>query len=141
MKFIHSRILVIRWVELFQAAHRTQHLYDKLRVFLKPPGWFPDDLGRLQLPQPIKTVVKCDPDYPAQIDFYALTQFAVLTLLTMGLIYFSTAFGGFGKQVVIFAIAWGLLNLGGILECQRWSLVSEGCRKAGGQSFSQFQLC
>ena len=116
------------WVELFQAARRTRNFYDKVRVFLKPPGWLPEDLGGLQLPQPIQTVIKYDPDYPTQLGFYVLTQFAMLTAMTMGLVYFSTTLGEFGKLVVIVAIAWGLLNLGGLLECQRWSLISEVCR-------------
>jgi alkylglycerol monooxygenase len=116
------------WADLIQISRQTNSLPDKIRVFVKIPGWLPNDLSGQQFPQPIENVIKFNPDYPKQIDFYAIIQFILLTAMTMGLVYFSASLHEYWNLIIITAVAWGLLNLGGLLECRSWSLISEASR-------------
>ena len=38
------------WVDLADKARRTSRIADRVRLFLRPPGWQPDELGGYQAP-------------------------------------------------------------------------------------------
>lgn len=117
------------WVELFQIAHRTQRPLDKLRTFLKPPGWFPPDQGGFQPPPPIGPhPVQFDRPYPPALRGYAVFQFATLTLITVALGLFVNQLGLDEKLAGAGLIIWGLVNLGGLFEGRAWSIYSEAAR-------------
>jgi sterol desaturase/sphingolipid hydroxylase (fatty acid hydroxylase superfamily) len=53
------------WLELFHTARSTRKPIDKLRTFLKPPGWFPADQGGFQPPPTVaEQPVTFDRPYP-----------------------------------------------------------------------------
>jgi len=71
------------WVDLTRAARRTRRWRDKLLVYLKPPGWLPDDLGGFQPPPEVEwPLEKFDPPVSRQRAAYVLLQFAQLLVLT-----------------------------------------------------------
>jgi sterol desaturase/sphingolipid hydroxylase (fatty acid hydroxylase superfamily) len=117
------------WVELFETARRTRHPLDRIRTFLKPPGWFPADLGGFQPPPPIPShPVKFDRGYPPALRAYAIFQFATLTGIMIALGLFAQDLGLETKLVGAVLIVWGLVDLGGLFEGRAWSYSSEAAR-------------
>ncbi len=117
------------WIELFQTASLTRAPLDRLRTFLKPPGWFPPDLGGFQPPPQIgKDPSKFDRPYPAKLARYALLQFVVLAVATIALsLWVDDSFSPV-KLVGMGLIAWGLVDLGALFEGQAWGFRSEMAR-------------
>ncbi len=117
------------WVELFHTARNTRKPIDKIRTFMKPPGWFPADQGGFQPPPPIGDAPgKFDRAYPAALAGYALFQFALLVGITIALSFLE---GGYGLPVMLAGgalVTWGLVNLGGLFEGRTWSFHSETVR-------------
>ncbi len=68
------------WLELFSKARRTTRWRDKLLLFLKPPGWQPEELGGVQRPPQVNRASyrKFDTPAPFGLSAYALTQFVLL---------------------------------------------------------------
>ncbi len=68
------------WIELVSKARRVSRLADRLRLFLKPPGWQPLELGGYQAPPEVDraTYRKFDTPAPFGLSAYALAQFVVL---------------------------------------------------------------
>jgi sterol desaturase/sphingolipid hydroxylase (fatty acid hydroxylase superfamily) len=117
------------WLELFHTARSTRKPIDKLRTFLKPPGWFPADQGGFQPPPPIaEQPVKFDRPYPRALGGYALFQFALLIAVTIALTFLEGSYGLETRLAGICLVAWGLVNLGGLFEGRPWSFHSEAVR-------------
>jgi sterol desaturase/sphingolipid hydroxylase (fatty acid hydroxylase superfamily) len=117
------------WLELSHTARRTRRPLDKLRTFLKPPGWFPADLGGFQPPPPItEDTTKFDRPYAPGLGRYALVQFVVLVVATVALSYLPAAAGIPGKLAGIGLVVWGLVNLGALLDGRSWASRSEAAR-------------
>jgi len=119
------------WVELMEGARKAGALGDKVRMFLKPPGWFPEEQGGVQRPPPVgENPAKFDRPYPRGVGEYALIQFAFLTVVTMGLIVFDESLGFAVGAAGVIAVGWGLVNLGGLFETRAWAFRSEAARVA-----------
>jgi alkylglycerol monooxygenase len=117
------------WVELFHTARSTQKPIDKIRTFLKPPGWFPTDQGGVQPPPPVgDEPAKFDRPYPRALGGYALFHFALLIAVTIALSFFEGHYGLPIKLAGVGLVAWGLVNLGGLFEGRAWSFYSEAMR-------------
>jgi len=117
------------WVELFQSARATRALGDKLRVFFAAPGWYPQDQGGPQPPPPVGDAsVKFDTAYPRRVGEYAFAQFALIALLAVALISFGRSLDVAVAATAAVAIAWGLVNLGGLFESKPWAPTSEAVR-------------
>lgn len=119
------------WVELFRVARATRSPRDKLRVFLAAPGWYPADQGGPQPPPPVDaSTAKFDTTFPRRVGEYALLQFALLTGLSVGLISFGRSLEPAVAIATGVAVAWGLVNLGGLFESKPWAAPSESVRVA-----------
>jgi alkylglycerol monooxygenase len=59
------------WDDLVRTARKSPKISDKVKVFLKPPGWFPDHLGGFQQAPEIDAVQykKYNPDYQSKINW------------------------------------------------------------------------
>lgn len=117
------------WVELCDTARSTRKPIDKLRTFLKPPGWFPADRGGAQPPPPVEDhPTRFDRPYPRELGGYALFQFALLLTVTIALSLLAGRYGLETRLVGIALVVWGLVNLGGLFEGRPWSFRSEALR-------------
>jgi alkylglycerol monooxygenase len=117
------------WVDLLRTARATARPIDKLRIFLAPPGWYPEDLGGAVVPPSVSSETqKFDRRYPLPLAGHAVFQFAVLVAVTISLgvvgeaLSLPLTLGGAGFVI------WGLLNLGGLFEGRAWSFDSEVVR-------------
>jgi sterol desaturase/sphingolipid hydroxylase (fatty acid hydroxylase superfamily) len=113
------------WREIW-ARSRQARGWDRLWVWLKEPGWTPRDVQW----HPAKALE--DPAYEPSVStrwrLYALTQFAPLVPLTMGLIYFRAADAAALKGLVAAFAVWTLISLGGVVEGRAWAVRSERVR-------------
>ncbi|MEJ7692471.1 sterol desaturase family protein [Daejeonella sp.] len=76
------------WSDLTETARRSKGLRDKVNVFIKPPGWFPDSLGGIQRPHEIDKELykKYSPEYSSALIPYILVQFVIFLSLANFLI-------------------------------------------------------
>lgn len=117
------------WVDLCRTAIATRRPIDKLRTFVAPPGWYPADQGGVETPPAVSSLTrKFDRPYPEPLVGYALFQFALLVLLTIGLGLIGESIGLSAKLAGVVLIVWGLLNIGGLFDGRSWSFASEAAR-------------
>jgi sterol desaturase/sphingolipid hydroxylase (fatty acid hydroxylase superfamily) len=109
------------FVEIFRNAGRTRRWQDKLKVVFGPPSWLPADIGRPVVAPEVSaaTFHKYDPEVPAAISRYALTQFVAITLGAVIVLRFAHLLTWFQVSVLVFYFTVSLSNLGSLLEGRR----------------------
>jgi sterol desaturase/sphingolipid hydroxylase (fatty acid hydroxylase superfamily) len=118
------------WTDLFQMASQSKGIRNKILVFLKPPGWRPDELGGSIIPKEIddSQYSKFDADASKPVSKYLLTQFTVTLLLSVWVLFsapkleFLPLFAA--SSYIIFAIA----VFGAMFERKSWSAAAEKWR-------------
>ncbi|MEE1944168.1 sterol desaturase family protein [Pedobacter sp. KR3-3] len=110
------------WAELIDTARKTDEFADKIRVFIKPPGWFPLALGGFK-PAPEIDVLhykKYDAYYSKALVGYVLFQFVVALAVGSMLLFLYPKMTG--ETVVIAAVftLFTLLSCGALLEGKAW---------------------
>jgi hypothetical protein len=118
------------WVELWDKARRTRRLSDRLRLFLKPPGWHPDDLGGFQAAPEVQatTYRKWDTPLPRWLAVYGFVQFtfvlfaAAVMLSRQGML----SRGALAAGAIFTTVS--LVALGGLFERKRWAAPLEAAR-------------
>ncbi len=118
------------WVELWQKAKRAARPLDKLRMFLKPPGWLPADLGGFQpapdvAGQPLR---RYETPVPAGLAAYILAQFGLVLLGSSVLLFAQNRLPGVFLGAAAVMVALSLVALGGLFERKRWALWMEAAR-------------
>ena len=117
------------WVELFRTARATRRPIDKLRTFVASPGWYPADQGGVVAPPSVSShTTKFDRAYPQPLSGYAIVQFGLLVVLTIGLGLVGGSIGLSAKLAGMVLVVWGLLNVGGLFDGRSWSFASEAAR-------------
>ncbi len=118
------------WVELFGIARRTGRLRDRVRVFLKPPGWQPDDLGGFQAAPEVDRASyrKWDVAVPRRVQAYAAVQFALVLLFSGALLNVQDRLTLPGLLAGAFLIVTGLVAIGALFEGRRWAPWFEAAR-------------
>ncbi len=115
------------WVELARTARRASRLSDRVRVFLKHPGWRPEDLGGF-LPAPEvdrATYRKYDIPAPRALKLYVLVQFVLVNLATTVFLFTQQRLTASGRLAAAAGIVAALASLGGLLDKRRWALWLE----------------
>lgn len=115
------------WKILFSDISKTHSLSDKLKLLVKPPGWFPEDLGG---PTPAieispATAKKFNTSIPLRLNYYVLIQFAAILGLTS---YFLFSFDALSLPIKIFSailILFSITCIGALLELRRWAYTGE----------------
>ena len=106
------------YAQLLRDSWRTRRWSDKLRLWLKPPGWLPSDLAPAQkAPFDLDAAKqKYQPLTPRAVGIYALAQFALTIVATTALLAVSPQLS---MSALILACAWVVLtlsSLAGLLE-------------------------
>jgi hypothetical protein len=120
------------WVELGDLARRTRTFGDRIRVFLRAPGWRPDDLGGYQpAPEVDKASYhKWDVAVPRSVAAYVIGQY--LALLAGAALFLNRqdqlapSLLWVGASVIVLSV----VALGGLLERKRWAPWLEAARLA-----------
>jgi alkylglycerol monooxygenase len=120
------------WVDLADKARRTSRLADRVRLYLRPPGWRPDDLGGYEAPPEVDraTYRKFTTPLPRGLAAYVLVQF-VLTLAGTSALLFLQKGAPLPLLAAGAALAMvSLVAIGGLLERKPWSPALEQGRLA-----------
>ncbi len=118
------------WVELTDLARRTHGLRDRVRVFLRAPGWRPDDLGGYQpaLEVDKASYRKWDVAVPRGVAVYVIGQYLALlagaALFLNRQHHLAPSLLWIGASVIVLSV----MALGGLLERKRWAPWLEAAR-------------
>jgi alkylglycerol monooxygenase len=118
------------WVELFDKAKRTARWSDKVRMFLKPPGWNPEDLGGFQAAPPVDpaTYRKWDSPRSTAAGLYAMAQFALVLAGTALLLNVEPRLPRPVSVAGALAVVASLVALGALLDGKAWGGRLEATR-------------
>jgi alkylglycerol monooxygenase len=118
------------WDELIKTARKANGLKDKINVFLKPPGWFPESFGGIKYAPEIDVAnyKKYNPVYGSNVTGYILIQFIIALAGGSTLLFFY-------NKISILQLAGGatfiiltLLTCGALLEQKKWQVSFEYAR-------------
>jgi len=118
------------WKELIDTAKKSDNITDKIRVFVKPPGWFPEKLGGFKYAPEIDVVnyKKFHTETAMPVMIYAILLFlAALALGSYQLFFFDKLTLAVNILVASFTIL-SMLTCGSLLEKKRWFVGVEGLR-------------
>lgn len=118
------------WNELYSISTKTNSWYDKIRVFLKSPGWHPAELGGFQQPPEVdaKRFYKYDIKNSGSNVWYVLFQFVFALLLAVLVLFKGSIMDTWQLLLVGLYIIFTLVMCGGILEKRVWNYQSEMVR-------------
>ncbi len=117
--------------DLFALAKKSSRWPDKIRVFLKPPGWKPAELGGFEgaTQTDRDTYRKFDTEAPAAVTAYVVAQFILLLAITTFFLFRQADLGalrmwGMAGLIVLWVMDMGLMLEGG----RRWVIGVEVAR-------------
>jgi sterol desaturase/sphingolipid hydroxylase (fatty acid hydroxylase superfamily) len=118
------------WVDLFRTARRARRWADRARVFLKPPGWMPEEMGGFAPAPEVdpRTYRKYDAPAPGGLKAYVLVQFVLVNLATTAFLFQHQSAPGPIRLAAALAIVASVASLGGLLDLKPWALRMELAR-------------
>lgn len=117
------------WVHLLSIARRTVSVRDRLRLFLMPPEWQPEDLGGpVSIPEPSR--VPREAVVSRSLLRYAVVSFVPVTIAATILIAASDHMPSAVVVCLAFFVVATLVGLSGLFERKRWALPLEVARHA-----------
>lgn len=117
--------------DLFALAKRSSRWSDKIRVFLKPPGWKPAELGGFEGPteKDRATYRKFDTEATPAVTGYVVAQFALLLAVTTFFLFRQSDLGPVRMWATAGLIVVWVMDLGLLLEGgRRWVMGMEVLR-------------
>jgi alkylglycerol monooxygenase len=120
------------WVELVGKARRTRRVADVLRLFVKPPGWHPEELGGFVAAPEVngRSYRKWDTEATRGLRLYVLVQFVIVLLGTSAFLFLQDRVPGPAALAISAFIAASLLVLGALFEGRSWAFAVEPWRIA-----------
>jgi sterol desaturase/sphingolipid hydroxylase (fatty acid hydroxylase superfamily) len=117
------------WVELAEKARRTPRVADKVRLFLKPPGWHAPELGGFAPPPEVDPAhVKYETAAPGGLAGYVFVQFLVVLAGATALLFRQDVLAVGPRAAGAAAIVMTLVALGALLERKPWAFSLEALR-------------
>ena len=118
------------WADLWSVASRASRHPDRVRAFLSPPGWRPDDLGGPLIPPDVRRPDD-EPTYRATstaLSTYVFIQFVLLLVLSAASLPKATLLGTLTFLALAIYVALGLVTLSALLEGRPWAKAVEIAR-------------
>lgn len=118
------------WGDLFRWAKQARTWKDKVRFFLKPPGWKPAYMGGSQGPtaKDRATYRKYDTRVPGAVTGYVVAQFVLLLALTTFFLFQQEQLGELRKWGTAGLIVVWAMDLGLLMDGRRWPIAVEVVR-------------
>lgn len=121
------------WSDLVRWAGQCRTWKDRVRVFLKPPGWKPAYLGGFEGPRAKdkRTYRKFDTSAPRGVNGYVAVQFTLLLAVTTLFLFRQQDLGMARTWLVAGLIGVWVMDMGLLLELKRWAVPAEALRVVG----------
>jgi len=118
------------WAAMARLAARTPRWGDRLRIFVKPPGWRPADLGGFDAPPEVDrdTYRKFDVPVGKAVKVYVFVQFVALNLFSAWFLARQQDLAAGLRVALGLAIVWSVASLSALLDGRRWAPAFEGFR-------------
>lgn len=115
------------WDDLINTAKQSPKLTDKIKVFLKPPGWFPAHLGGFQNAPEINSITykKYDPVYQSKLTGYVLVQFIVALSAGSAILFSYPKMQATPLVAGTLFTIFTLITCGALLEQKKWQIKFE----------------
>ena len=116
------------WGDLFRWAKQARNWKDKVRFFLKPPGWMPEYMGGSQAPKEVDhaNYRKYDTTANTRTVAYVAVQFTALLVITTFFLFQQEKLGDVRKWTTAGLIVIWVMDLGLLLEGgRRWVRLAE----------------
>ena len=117
------------WKNLFRDVAHAKGLTHKWQMLVKPPGWYPPELGGPKAPPQVdSTVPKFNTVIPAAMNVYVFIHFVIALGIAS---YFLFSFDSFNLQtrvLIASLVIFSITVIGGLLELRFWAYVSEWVR-------------
>ena len=112
------------WGEILGKARRTRRLADKLRMFVKPPGWQPEELGGFQKAPEVDRAAVRRFDFPVspRVRGLAFVLFAITLLAGALFLFLQPEWTASARAAASLAILLSLVVVGALLEGRYASL-------------------
>lgn len=125
------------WQELVTTAKSADGITEKIKVFVKPPGWFPEKLGGFQSAPEIDVVnyKKYHIDITLPIQIYAFLLFLSTLLVGSFQLFHFNQFTAITNILLACFTIFSMLTCGALLEKRKWFLGTEVLRLVLGLSF------
>ncbi|HEY6548872.1 MAG TPA: sterol desaturase family protein [Vicinamibacteria bacterium] len=130
------------WAELLRTAKGAARPLDRWRVFWKPPGWRPADLGGYERAPEVDAASyrKYDPEVPRRAGLYVFAQFVLVNLVASYFLHQQAALGTAPRVALALFIGVSVLCLGGLLDRRGWAVTAELGRLAAGAGLAFWLL-
>lgn len=118
------------WKQLAEKARSTPRLADKIRVYLKPPGWVPPGAAGEPHDVAAEPRVRFVTETPRQLAVYVAAHFVPVTAVTVWLM---SQTPGVMTRMMVAAAVWVLVTTvvwGGMFERKAWAFSLELVRLA-----------
>ncbi|KIA95763.1 sterol desaturase [Pedobacter kyungheensis] len=115
------------WDDLVKTARQSPKITDKIKVFLKSPGWFPEHLGGFQHAPEIDVdgYRKYDPVYQSKLIGYVLVQFIVALAAGSAILFSYNKMETLGLISGTIFTLLTLIACGALLEGKAWLVKFE----------------
>ncbi|MFC5623720.1 sterol desaturase family protein [Algoriphagus winogradskyi] len=99
---------------------------DRVKYLFNKPGWLPDYLGGYRAPKEVESdYQKFDTVVPPSFNWYVLTQYIFVLLLTGFFLFKVESFTWMPKVLVSAIIIWTTVSFSGVFEKRGWYLPQE----------------
>jgi hypothetical protein len=118
------------WIELFDTFKHSNGFKEKLSVFLRSPGWFPESMGGRQYPKEINldTYVKYSPVYESKFNAYIFFQFVFTLSIASVLLFTAPKLSLLQLSSNSILVILGLTSFGALMEQKKWAKTIEFLR-------------
>ena len=123
---------VAEFSKLWKISRQTQHLRDKLLIWVKPPEWRPADCGGIATVPPITRAEqrKYDVEAPLRVNVYAGATFLVVMAAAVLYLGIQAHLPWPMRLLYVAEVVAGLLTVSALTESKRWALSYESARLA-----------
>lgn len=111
------------WADLYSSSGSAHGFGDKIRIFLKAPGWLPEYMGGMQYPKEIEigTYVKYSPDFDIRFRTYLIIIFVFTLGLSSLLIFINSELSSLQLISCSILSILSLTSSGILMEQHNWS--------------------
>lgn len=118
------------WDELWSTAKQSPRWADKIKVFIKPPGWFPAHLGGFKSAPEIDTdrYQKYNPMYQEKRVPYVVFQFIIGLGAAIAILFLNESLPIAASVTGVIYVVFTLVTCSALLEEKKWQVKFEYAR-------------